>query len=186
MSTNFLQFNPPANNCELDSQYLVDASRVGGVPFNSEFYFMLANKMFYQWSTLIAAFAQSLANKGFVVSDANYAALIAVFANVLTTADERTGGEVVAYASSVNFDCSTHSIFDITLTGNCTATFTNVSLYQPLTIIVVQDGTGGHAFNMANGLGFVGGSSDPNSVSIQQFVVRADSSIRATSPVSVS
>lgn len=86
-SSNFLQWNPGQLNQESDVAYAADSQRSGGATDPSAFLSILANKLFYQNSTFAAAFAQSLANKGYVVSDANFATLVAVFANVLTKAD---------------------------------------------------------------------------------------------------
>ena len=86
-SSNILQFNAPANNQESDATYTTDATRLNGVVVNSPFPSPLANKMFYQWSTMLAAFGAALANKGYVVSDANLATLTSVLQNLLTTAD---------------------------------------------------------------------------------------------------
>ena len=185
MSSNFLVFDPTGANAETDAQYLVDANRLSGVVDNTEFYAALANKLFYQTSIMCAALAQSLANKGYVISDANYAALITALSNLLTPADNTGGLIVVAYAASVNFDCSTHSKFQITLTGNCNATFINATVGQELMAIFIQDSTGGRTF-IANAQGAVAGSTDPGSVSIQKFVVLADGSIHAVTPVAVS
>lgn len=86
-SNNFLQWNANKTNQETDTQYNADALRVGGAVLNAIFPSALANKAFYQWSTFVAAFAQMMADKSYNLSDADFNALKAVLANVLTTED---------------------------------------------------------------------------------------------------
>ena len=86
-TNNFLQFNPNQANQETDAQYSADALRAGGLANPSIFSSALGNKLFYQVTTFIAAFAQSLATKNYNVSDASLANLAATLANVMTLAD---------------------------------------------------------------------------------------------------
>ncbi len=86
MSNNFKQWNPGALNQEDDAAYAVDAMRTGGAVsgiFSKE----LANKLFYQVTTMVAAFGEALSNKGYHPSDADIATLITLLSNVLTKAD---------------------------------------------------------------------------------------------------
>lgn len=87
MSNNFLQFNPTKANQENDAAYTADAQRTGGAATNSIFASQLANKLFYQLSTMITALGQALSNKGYTVSDADLTALINVLSNLITTPD---------------------------------------------------------------------------------------------------
>lgn len=86
-SSNFQQWNPFGLNQETDAAYTSDSLRTGGAPTNAIFASPLANKAFYQWSTFIAAFAASLALKGYVLSDANLATLTATLGDVITGSD---------------------------------------------------------------------------------------------------
>jgi len=86
-TTNFLPFNPGAVNQENDATYAADALRNGGIPTDALFPSPLGNKMFFQWSQFIAAFAGMLADKNYSTSDANLANLKAVLANILTNVD---------------------------------------------------------------------------------------------------
>lgn len=86
-SSNFQQFNPNATNQLTDAEYTSDATRSSGAANPSVFPSETANKLFYQLSTFIYAMAQMLANKGYVLSDANAATLSAVLANMMTAAD---------------------------------------------------------------------------------------------------
>lgn len=86
-SSNFQQWNPTAANQETDAQYSVDPQRTGGATNPAIFPSVTANKLLYQQSTFTTAFAQMMANKGFVLSDANLNNLEAVLANVMTTVD---------------------------------------------------------------------------------------------------
>jgi hypothetical protein len=150
-SNNIQQFNGGQVNTESDAQYTADVLRTGGALTGGLFPSPTANKMFYQWSTFLAALAQSLANKGYTISDANLASLTAVLANVITEADLGQALVTVTFASSIAFDASTISprvgAFQLTLTGNVTpTTLANTTAGQVLIFIVIQDGTGGHTF----------------------------------------
>jgi len=86
MANDILQWNPSSNNQQTNGEYLVDPMRTGGaVPgiFTKE----LANKLFYQLTTVCSALGEMMSNKGYTVSDANIASLITVFSNILTKAD---------------------------------------------------------------------------------------------------
>lgn len=86
MSNNILQWNPSKNNQQDDATYTTDPMRTGGaVPgiFDKE----LANKLFYQLSTLCSALGEMLSNKGYSVSDSNILTLVSTLSNILTKAD---------------------------------------------------------------------------------------------------
>jgi hypothetical protein len=101
-STNFLQFNPPANNQETDATYVADATRLGGIVFNQIMSSLLGNKILYQSSIMTAALAGALVAKGFSPNDGSAAPATAlrnlegVLGNILTTADTVVPGVVVA------------------------------------------------------------------------------------------
>jgi hypothetical protein len=94
-STNFIQVNPNANNQETDSAYSSDSQRSGGM-VSGVFASILANKIFYQSSTFITAFANFLVAKGYSPNDGSaspstaLANLQTVFANLITSADLTT------------------------------------------------------------------------------------------------
>lgn len=84
--TNFLQFDVNGTNMLSDEAYLArgeidDGVSLGIAPS------ILHNKMYYQWSTFIAAFADMLVAKGYSPLDTSKATLITVLANILTNAD---------------------------------------------------------------------------------------------------
>ena len=87
MGSNFIQWNPGAVNQENDATYEADTMRSGGATVGVPMPSPLANKLFYQLSTLAAALAGAMADKGYTVSDANLAALQAVMDNLLTQND---------------------------------------------------------------------------------------------------
>jgi len=92
--TNFLQWNPSQINQESDAEYLSETQRTGGAVtgiFPSE----LANKMFYQVTTFVAALATALVNKGYEMQDVDLSALITAMANILTKADFGTSAGTV-------------------------------------------------------------------------------------------
>lgn len=84
MSTNFLQWNPTEANQETDAQYLADALRVGGAPVDAIYPSPLANKVFYQASTMAKAFADFMVAQGLSPSDASLASLKASIAQAIS------------------------------------------------------------------------------------------------------
>lgn len=102
-STNIQQFNPTAANQENDTTYTGDSQRVNGVATDAIIPSASINKSRYQVSTVAAALALALSNKGYVISDGSPGAvplsggqsaavtnLAAVLANILTNADVPT------------------------------------------------------------------------------------------------
>lgn len=90
-STNFLQWNPGAANQENDAVYAADGQRTGGATLNAPFPSALANKLFYQVTTMVAALANALVVKGYSPQDANLTALQTVLGNLITTQDLTNG-----------------------------------------------------------------------------------------------
>jgi hypothetical protein len=188
-STNLLQWNPSAANQENDTAYAADSQRAGGATNPSVFPSILANKLYYQLSTYMTALFTAFANKGFSTSDASLATLTAQCMNFLTTADVKPGITTVSYAASVTFDCNQAKGFQVTMNGNITSlTVTNAQAGDELTFVFIQDGSGGHTVSGIGGNVFGSGAPDttPGKVSIQQFKVLQDLSIRASGPVTVS
>lgn len=97
--TNFLQWDGPQNNIENDATYAADSQRTNGASDGSIFPSATANKLFYQPSTMCAALAWMLVNKGYSPVDGTspFTAsgtpstavlnLATVLANMLTNAD---------------------------------------------------------------------------------------------------
>lgn len=179
-STTFQQWNPTQANQETDAAYTADSARSGGVVDGEVFNAATANKLFYQGSTIDTALGLALAAKGFVTSDANLQQLVAVFANIQTTADQKAAGLVVAYGASLTFDCSKASTFQVTLNGNVTsATVQSAAPFQVVTFILIQDGSGGHAFAWPSSIpGTSAIDPTPNITNVQQFIARADGTLR--------
>lgn len=86
-SNNFIQWNPGSANQESDAAYAADTQRSGGATTGAVFASALANKVFYQSSTFIAALAAALAAKGYNMLDTVIGNLQVILANVLTVAD---------------------------------------------------------------------------------------------------
>jgi hypothetical protein len=179
-STNFQQWNPEAANQETDSEYTADSARSGGVVDGEVFNAETANKLFFQSTTFPAAFARSMANKGFTVSDADFNQLVTVLSNVLTTADQKAALQSVSFGASLTFDCSKANGFQITLGGNVTSsTVVGASPGQIVTFVLIQDGTGGHTFawpTSITGTSPIDGTA--NITNVQQFIARADGTLR--------
>ena len=186
-TTNFQQFNPTQANQESDSAYTADPTRTGGAGVDGIFPSATANKLFYQMSTFITALANALAGKGYTTSDASLSTLQGVLANLITSADINGNLFFVAYAPSVVFNATTSNGFQLTLTGNVTASsITGMAIGQEITIGFLQDGVGGRTFTWPAGI-TTGGTVDPtpNALSVQRFKKWLDGSIRAITPMLV-
>ncbi len=146
-TSNFIQQNPTQANQETDSAYQSDSLTTGGIGVDAIMPSAWLNKYFYQQSTFVAAFCQMMANKGYTLSDASITTLEAVLANVLTNADQKPPLVTVAYSPTPTFDCNTANGFIITLSGNVSgSSLINMQIGQIVTIIVQQNGSGGHTF----------------------------------------
>ena len=185
MSTNFIQWNSAALNQETDAEYLADAQRIGGVTTGSLAPSATMNKFYYQASTFIAAFGQMLATKGYSNSDASLPTLAAVLANVLTEAD--MGAQIVSvpYSPTPAFNAAGNNGFQMTLTGNITAsTISGVSPGQLLAFYFVQDSVGGRTVSWPSS--FVGAlqpDAAASSVSVMLFRADLSGTVRAVSPL---
>jgi hypothetical protein len=180
-SNNFLQWNPSQANQEDDSAYAADSQRTGGAPDGALFPSATGNKLFYQLSTFIAAFAQALANKNYSLSDSNIGMLEGVLANIVTFADLNTNLTTVNFSPTPVFNATSTNGFDFTLAGNVTSsTLTNTQVGQTITFVIVQ---GSSAFSFSpppNINGWIPINTAPNSISVQTFIVRADGTIWPT------
>ena len=79
--------------------------------------------------------------------------------------------EVVAYSATPVFSGAAYPSWEITLTGNASPTFSGLVDGNLYTIIVIQDGTGGHAFNWpANVHNATPINPSPNGITFQTFV----------------
>lgn len=179
-STNFQQWNPGQANQESDAAYTADSQRSGGAAASSIFQSALANKLFYQVTTWVVAMATMLQGKGFSTSDADVAALAAVLANLLTTADIRTAYVAVSYSAAPAYDLSKGDAFGITLAGNIAPTFTNAIAGQLVTLFFTQDGVGSRTVSWpSNVQGGLQPVTSPGIQSRQTFMCFADNSLRA-------
>jgi hypothetical protein len=102
MSNNFLQWNPAAVNQQTDGAYATDPMRTGGA-VSGIFPAELANKLFFQCTTMVSAFAEALSNKGYNMSDADISTLITALSNVLTKADFGTTAGTVCQGNDGRF-----------------------------------------------------------------------------------
>lgn len=106
MSTNFLQWNAPQANQETDAEYLADTQRANGAPVGAVFPSPLANKLFYQMSTMCTAIADALVSFGESPSDANLATLTALMEKYLSiptiTLKEGNGSTVYSVSPSLS------------------------------------------------------------------------------------
>lgn len=186
-SSNIQLWNPTQANQESDATYLADSTRAGGAGTGAIFASALANKLFYQLAAFVWALAGALADKGYVISDANPTTLRGVLANVITSADINGNLVTVSYAPSVTFNCTTNNGFQILLTGNVTASaFSGMAVGQEITVGILMDGSGNRTFVWPVGVNNAGTPDPtPNAMSMQRFKKWADGTIRAITPMVV-
>lgn len=140
-STNFLQWNSGESNQETDAEYLADAQRTEGFQTNQKVPSPLLNKILYQSSTFVTAFANALVNAGYSPSDANLATLTDLIQAVLGL---NSGYESLAFTATPTWNATANSTFAMTLTGNVTGqTISGLVAGQLVTFIWTQDATGG-------------------------------------------
>lgn len=184
MSSNFLIFNQGQANQETDSQYAADALRTLGAQSGSILPSPLFNKLEYQSSIFVSAFAQMMANKGYTVVDSNYANLVAVLTNVKTTADFEDSIITVPFASSVVFNAAQAAAFDLSLTGNVTSSsLVNFTQGQVITFIITQDATGNRTFAWPSGISTYAVCPQANTTTVQSFIVRTNNAIVPYGPM---
>lgn len=89
----------------------------------------------------------------------------------------------VAYDPNANFPGDAYPSWSITLTGDVTgATFTDLADGNLYTLVITQDGMGGHVFDApANLLNFSGPDPAPFSITIQTFIA-INNQLLATGP----
>ena len=183
--SNFLQFNPTQANQETDAEYLADATRTSGALDGDAWPDVSANKVLYQVTTMTAALGQMLANKGFSVSDSNYAALVSQLANLLTTVDLRFGLQNLSWSSSIVLNAQSFTAFAVPLQGSTTLSLTGVVAGQVYVLLYTQDSAGSHAVAFGSGFGSGAAQPDPgaNILSAQVFVADATLVLRTTGPL---
>ena len=94
----FIQFDPTGANMETDAAYAADSQRSGGaISGPSEFASILANKLFYQISTMVAALGQAIADGG---HDANDSALIDLVTAIEATWAKLNGDASQAFSAA--------------------------------------------------------------------------------------
>lgn len=86
--TNFLRWNPNANNQNTDAEYLSDTERLNGAT-DGIFPSKLANKLFYQSAIMIAAIAEMMVNKDYEIQDSDYEALITSLSHIVTDESDK-------------------------------------------------------------------------------------------------
>jgi hypothetical protein len=135
------------------------------------------NKAWRQATMVAAAVANFISNtlNIDVLDDGNLANLI----TNLTAALRNSNSSIlpVAYAAAVTFDGSLSNKFEITLNGDTTLTLVNLVPGQELTIVVHQDGVGGHAFNVPGTLPMDSISGNVNITNMQKFEVLSNGTL---------
>ncbi len=188
MSTNILQFNPGQANQETDAAYSADSMRTGGAALDSVPASNLFNKFAYQVTTLAAALAQSLANKGYTIDDTSLSTLTSTLSALLTQADLNLGLQNIAYTASPAWNARANSTFEMaTLTGNVTApTITGLVSGQRLIFIWHQSTAGGNTILYpSNFYGWSQISSVASSINVQEFIVSSALNCYAVGPLIV-
>jgi hypothetical protein len=171
VSTNFLQWNPAAENQESDAAYAADAQRAGGAVVGSIFQSPLANKLFYQATGMVLAIAQTITAQGLNAEDSNIATLAANLQQAIRALC-RLGYALLSYASTMAFNAAQDSTFETTLTGNVTSsTLSGQTEGQIIFFVIHQNSAGGHTFVWPTGVNGAPISTTANSTSVQGFLV---------------
>lgn len=102
-SNNFLQWNPNKLNQDNDAQYVLETQRTNGA-VSGLFPSVIANKLFYQCSTMAAAMGEMMKNKGFTMSDAVFADLITSLSHILTDAQFGSSAGTVCQGNDPRLD----------------------------------------------------------------------------------
>lgn len=183
-STNAQQWNPTSANQETDAQYTSDAQRIGGASNPSEFNATLANKLFYQLTTYVAALGTMLANKGISNADTSLSALVTAMSNIVTTADIRANLQSVAYASTLTLNAGSYLGFQIALAGNISSLgITGQQAGDIIVLMFLQNGTGGNTVTFSSSFsGAVHPDPAPNVLSVQAFKVNATLTLEPIGP----
>lgn len=84
--SNFLRFDENNTNIMTDADYSASPQRQNGVG-NGLADPALHNKLFHQTSIMVSALADSLASKGYTVTDNDYSGLVSILNNIALTAD---------------------------------------------------------------------------------------------------
>jgi hypothetical protein len=100
-STNFKVFNQNLTNMMDDNTYNTSGYRLNGAvsglaPSN------IHNKLYYQVTTMVTALAQSLANRGYAVSDDNFNNLVTVLSNIALKTDNVASATKLQTARKIN------------------------------------------------------------------------------------
>jgi hypothetical protein len=137
------------------------------------------NKMWRQSSMVGAAVANFIANtlSENVLDDGNLANLTAQFTAAVSQAG--SGIETVAFSGTPTFNAALFTKFDMTLTGNVTASsLVGQQPGQLIYFVIHQDGTGGRTFAWPSAV--PGGTIDPgvSKTSTQGFLVDAAGTLR--------
>jgi hypothetical protein len=178
-TNNFLQHNPTEANQETDAAYLADSLRTGGIGTDATLPSPWLNKVWYQCTTFVAAFAQMMANKNYNMQDGDITALTNTLANVLTNADSKLSLKGITFSTTPVFDASQANGFELDLAGNVTSsTLINVSIGQILTFVIKQGATPYSFVAPTNLNNWIPIPLSANSFYIQQYIVTEDGSIR--------
>jgi hypothetical protein len=184
-TTNILVFNSSQANQETDAAYLADTTRIGGAGVDGIWPSDSANKTLYQLSVIAAGLAQMMANKGFSISDSNYATLVTQLSNILTTADLRSNIQTLAWSPAIALNAAAFQAFSIPLQGATELSLTGVVAGQIYVVLYAQDSAGGHAvaFSPAFGSGAMQPDPTANAASAQMFIANAALNLTSISPL---
>ena len=184
-TTNFLEWNPTEANQESDAVYLTDTQRLNGIAVDDIMPSARMNKMFRQWSVMVAALAQMLVNNGVSTSDVDTTTLATTLQVLFPNIAIFTRLLVVAFSPTPTFDCSAAWKFYMSLTGNITSmSVINASPGTTIVFAFQQDGVGGRTVAWpGNVLGGGDVFATASAYSTQTFEVGVDSKLHARSPV---
>jgi len=149
MASNFLQWNPAQNNQKTDNQYSIDTMRTGGA-VTGVFAKELANKLFYQVTTMVSAIGTMMSNKGYTISDSDLAILITAMSNILTKADFGSSAGTVCEGNDSRFFASTTKVW---FYQNVAPTGWTIDVTAADSVLAVKGGSNAYNINGGNQAG---------------------------------
>ena len=108
ITNTIIQWNPTGGNQESDAAYAADTQRSGGALAGQDLFYNTANKLWYQTSSMVAALAQALANKGIATDgsnfdDASFANLVTAMSGIVTGRDIQVSGSSSSWALGIPY-----------------------------------------------------------------------------------
>ncbi len=144
-SNNFLQWNSGAANQDTDGEYVLETQRISGA-VSGLFPSKLANKLFYQCTIMVAGLGEMMKNKGFTMSDADFATLVTALSHILTDADFGSSAGTVCEGNDPRLDRELPTATKVWFWQNTAPTgWTIDATAQADAVLAVKSGSGTYA-----------------------------------------